>query len=73
MYLVWFAGVVDSFGENAKKMDVSMSSKTCGAAVTVYPEVGTESNGSPGAAKLKKRRVVPGPRTPEVQCRRVLS
>ena len=72
MSLVWLVGVVAAAGKDAKEMDYTLSLKTHRSSSPMRSTPGAEGDGSPSAAKLKRRKIVKGPRTPELGCRRTV-
>jgi hypothetical protein len=73
MFLVWSAGYVALAGENSEEMESSVPHKTYRNLESMHPAApGAEDTKSPNAAKLKKRRTVHGPCTPEVMCHRLM-
>ncbi|KAK1664981.1 hypothetical protein QYE76_053140, partial [Lolium multiflorum] len=66
-------GGLVSLGEDAQKVECVVPSQTFREIEPMCPAPGAEGEGSPSAAKLKKRRKMAGPRTPEVQCRRLVA
>ena len=72
MSMVWFAGDMVAGGKDVEEMDPVVSLKTHRSSSPMHSALGAEGVGSPSAAVLKKRKIVNGPRTPELGCRRAM-